>query len=98
MTVLEKNFYLYQNHNVNNNFPLIILDNVLSDHPKYINLKSMHWHNELQIIYVYSGKIIIETLLEKIVLQENEILFINENVIHRIFAQNNSHYNSFIFL
>lgn len=97
MIILEKKLYIYQNHNVNNTFPLIILDNSISDYPKSINLKSMHWHNELQIIYVHTGEIVIETLLEKIVLQKNEILFINENVIHRIFAQSNSHYNSFIF-
>ncbi len=97
MIILKEKFYIYQNHNVNNAFPLVILDNSISDYSKSINLKSMHWHNELQIIYVHAGEIIIETLLEKIVLHKNEVLFVNENVIHRIFTQSNSHYTSFIF-
>ena len=58
----------------------------------------MHWHEDLQFIYVLSGQIEVVTLETSVPLQEGEGIFINKNVVHLVKKKSSScHYNSFVF-
>lgn len=85
---------LYQN----TNFPYMVLD-VTNEHsyPKNQGFQVMHWHEDLQFIYVFDGIINIKTLDENVQLQKGEGIFINTNVVHLVEKIENCHYNSFIF-
>lgn len=51
------------NLNSNTNFPYLVL-NVVNDHayPRNPGFQVMHWHEDLQFIYVIEGKIDVRTL------------------------------------
>lgn len=51
------------NLNVDSNFPYLVLD-VVSDqsYPRNPGFQVMHWHEDLQFIYVLDGEIEIKTL------------------------------------
>ena len=57
----------------------------------------MHWHSDLQFIYVLKGTVNIRTLEKAENLSAEAGAFINQNVVHQVIHQNNSHYRSFIF-
>lgn len=57
----------------------------------------MHWHEDLQFIYVLSGDIEIVTLDTHMTLHVGEGIFINKNVVHLVKKSKACHYNSFIF-
>lgn len=57
----------------------------------------MHWHEDLQFIYVINGIIEVQTLNNTIQVQAGEAIFINKNVVHMISRFGDCHYNSFIF-
>lgn len=86
------------NLNSNTDFPYLVL-NVINDrsYPKNPGFRIMHWHNDLQFIYVLGGVISVQTLDAKIMLHKNEAVFINKNVVHLVMPENSCHYTSFIF-
>ena len=57
----------------------------------------MHWHEDLQFIYVLNGIIEVRTLDNAIRVQAGEAIFINKNVVHMVSRLRDCHYNSFIF-
>lgn len=86
------------NLNVDTDFPYLVLD-VINDksHPKNPGFQVMHWHDDLQFIYVVSGTIEVLTLDSIIQVKTGEAVFINKSVVHHVRRINNCHYNSFIF-
>ena len=86
------------NLNQNTNFPYLVL-NVVNDnsYPRNPGFQVMHWHEDLQFIYVLSGEIEIVSLETNILLHPGEGVFINKNVVHLVRKRNFCHYNSFIF-
>lgn len=92
------NFVNSINLNADSDFPYLVLD-VTSDRSYPINpgFRVMHWHEDLQFIYVLSGSIEVKNLDTVIVLQAGEAIFINKNIIHLVMPNGHCHYNSFIF-
>ena len=82
----------------NTSFPYLVLD-VINDTSSPLNagFNVMHWHEDLQFIYVLSGKIDIVTLETTTVVYEGEGAFLNKNVVHMKKRGSPCHYNSFIF-
>ena len=57
----------------------------------------MHWHEDLQFIYVLDGIIEVRTLDNSVQIQAGEAIFINKDVVHFVGEIENCHYNSFLF-
>lgn len=95
----EKENYI-NSVNINNNtdFPYLVLD-VINDtsYPRNPGFQVMHWHEDLQFIYVLSGKIEVRTFDNVVPVQAGEGVFINKNVVHLVQRTGECHYNSFIF-
>ena len=86
------------NLNGGTDFPYLVLD-VINDesYPKNPGFQVMHWHEDLQFIYVLSGEIEVVTLSDRIPLRQDEGVFINKNVVHSVRKVGMCHYRSFIF-
>ncbi len=79
-------------------FPFLVLD-VVNDrsYPKNPGFLVMHWHEDLQFIYVIEGAIEVRTLDEELKLAAGHGVFINKNVVHSVNQSGDCHYKSFIF-
>lgn len=86
------------NLNADSDFPYLVLD-VINDqsYPRNPGFQVMHWHEDLQFIYVLDGEIEIKTLDTSVQVNKGGGIFINKNVIHLVKGTLNCHYNSFIF-
>ncbi len=86
------------NLNQNTNFPYLVL-NVINGNsfPKNPGFHVMHWHEDIQFIYVLEGEIEVVTLENRTILHKGEGIFINKNVVHLVDKTYACHYNSFIF-
>lgn len=96
---MEKGGYINSiNLNANTDFPYLVLD-VINEHsyPRNPGFHVMHWHEDLQFIYVKSGKIKLITLGRSVQTAAGEAVFINKNVVHQIQQIEDCQYNSFIF-
>ena len=99
MTITTSEIINSVNLNAGTNFPYLVLD-VVDDnsYPRNPGFQTVHWHEDIQFIYVFSGNIAAKTLSETTVpLTAGEGCFINKNVVHLVEKQENCHYNSFIF-
>ncbi|MCI5919223.1 MAG: AraC family transcriptional regulator [Roseburia sp.] len=65
--------------------------------PRNPGFRVMHWHEDIQFIYVLDGEIEVVTLENCISLQKGEGIFINKNVVHLVDKIDACHYNSFVF-
>lgn len=94
----RENYINSVNLNINTDFPYLVLD-VINDksYPRNPGFQVMHWHEDLQFIYVLDGLIEVRTLDNSIQIQSGEGLFINKNVVHYVRRLKNCHYNSFLF-
>ncbi len=95
----EKETYLNSvNLYVDTDFPYLVLD-VINDrsYPRNPGFQVMHWHEDLQFIYVLGGSIEVKTLDNTVSVQAGEGIFINKNVVHFVRRTGECHYNSFIF-
>ena len=96
---MKQNGYINSvNLNQNTNFPYLVL-NVIngSSYPRNPGFRVMHWHEDIQFIYVLEGEIEVVTLESRTSLQKGEGFFINKNVVHLVNKVDACHYNSFIF-
>ncbi len=86
------------NLNKDTNFPYLVL-NVINDksYPLNPGFRTMHWHSDLQFIYVTDGKIAVKTLTDEKIISQGEGIFINRNIVHFIDKIDKCTYNSFIF-
>ena len=57
----------------------------------------MHWHEDLQFIYVLEGCIQIRTLNETVLLHEHEGIYINKSIVHLVEKIDHCVYKSFLF-
>ncbi|MBS5521288.1 MAG: helix-turn-helix transcriptional regulator [Clostridiales bacterium] len=98
MNVDRKNYINSVNLNIHTDFPYLVLD-VINDksYPRNPGFHVMHWHEDLQFIYVLDGAIEVKTLDTSIRICSGEGLFINKNVVHYVGRLGNCHYNSFLF-
>lgn len=86
------------NLNQNTDFPYLVL-NVYNgnSYPRNPGFRVMHWHEDIQFIYVLEGEIEVVTLESRTALHKGEGFFINKNVVHLVDKVEICHYNSFIF-
>ena len=77
---MKQNEYINSvNLNQNTNFPYLVL-NVFNGNsfPRNPGFRVMHWHEDIQFIYVLNGEIEVVTLENCISLQKGEGIFINK--------------------
>ena len=86
------------NLNLHTDFPYLVLnvENGVS-YPRNPGFCVMHWHEDLQFIYVISGTVCVKTLEEEEVLSAGEGIFINKNVVHLVDKIDACKYKSFLF-
>lgn len=86
------------NLNIDTDFPYLVLD-VINDksYPRNPGFQVMHWHEDLQFIYVLSGAIEVKTLDNAFQIAAGQGVFINKNIVHFVKRAGECHYNSFIF-
>lgn len=86
------------NLNIDTDFPYLVLE-VINDssYPMNPGFQVMHWHEDLQFIYVLSGTIEVRTLDAAVRIKAGEGIFINKNIVHYVGRIGNCHYNSFLF-
>lgn len=94
----QQNYVNSVNLNQNTDFPYLVL-NIINDnsYPRNPGFQVMHWHEDLQFIYVLSGEIEVVTLETVVSLHPGEGVFINKNVVHLVRKKSCCHYNSFVF-
>lgn len=98
MKTKEDNYIHSINLNAETDFPYLVLE-VINDciYPRNPGFQVMHWHEDLQFIYVIDGTVEVRTLETIIQLKTGEGAFINKNVVHLLTHSGNCHYNSFVF-
>ena len=96
---MEREKYINSiNLNTGTDFPYLVLDVANGvPHPRNLGFQVMHWHEDLQFIYVLAGTIEVRTLDTVIAAEAGEGVFINANVVHYVGRRGNCHYNSFLF-
>lgn len=86
------------NLNAGSDFPYLVLDVVNEQsYPRNPGFQVMHWHEDIQFIYVLEGEIEIKTLTKLVSVDTGSGVFINKNVVHHVRKNSACHYNSFIF-
>lgn len=81
----------------NNSFPLLVLQ-VRSDtcYPPNEGFRVLHWHNEVQFMYLLEGTIHARVFDEQMDIHAGECLFINKNVIHLTTNKESCVYHSYL--
>lgn len=88
----------FPNAKAHSSFPYLVLEvNHGEMIPSCERFKIMHYHEDLQFIYVAKGSIEVCSLIKKIEVHQGEGLYINRNTIHRITQRDGCHYFCFIF-
>ncbi len=97
--MVEKNNFINSiNLNADTDFPYLVLDAIDDrSYPRTPGFQVMHWHEDLQFIYVLNGTIEVRLLDNTTELKAGDGIFINKNVVHFIKHNSTCHYNSFIF-
>lgn len=96
---MEKENYINSiNLNIDTDFPYLVLDVIgKNSYPRNPGFQVMHWHKDLQFIYVLDGIVEVRTLDNSVQIQAGEALFINKDVVHFVGEIENCHYNSILF-
>ncbi|SEP03609.1 helix-turn-helix transcriptional regulator [Propionispora vibrioides] len=78
-------------------FPLLVLNvNHRTCTPFNEGFQVLHWHDEIQFVYILKGIVHVKIYDEEFDLQENDCIFINRTVLHHITEKENCHYHSYI--
>ena len=86
------------NLNAGTEFPYLVLDvHEQESVPRNPGFQVLHWHEDLQFVYVFEGSAELQTLEESVRLKAGEGVFLNKNVVHQIRQGEGCHYNSFLF-
>ncbi len=98
MTISEQSYINSVNLKADTEFPYLVLE-VIGGHSYPLNpgFRVMHWHEDLQYIYVLEGTIRMQTLNDEIELQKGDGFFLNKQVVHLVNQTNGCHYMSFVF-
>ncbi len=78
-------------------FPLLVL-NVTHQlcTPANEGFQTLHWHNEVQLVYLLKGIVRVKIYDEEFDLHQHDCIFINRNVLHHILEKEICHYHSYI--
>lgn len=97
--IKDKSEYINSiNLKAHTDFPYLVL-NVVNERaiPQNPGFRVMHWHEDLQFIYVLDGTVTVRTLEEMKTLHAGEGIFINKNVVHLVEKIESCNYKSFLF-
>lgn len=98
MNTTNKDYINSINLNANTDFPYLVLDATSEGiYPLNPGFRVMHWHVDLQFIYVFTGEIKVKTLDTELIIKADEGIFLNKNIVHLIAPLGVCHYKSFIF-
>lgn len=86
------------NLNTTSDFPYLVLD-VINENsfPRNPGFQVMHWHEDLQFIYILDGNIQVKTLEGTFHAEKGSGIFINKNIIHLVEKSDSCHYKSSVF-
>lgn len=91
-------FFYSTNFNAGTDFPYLVLEVIDGrSYPQTPAFQIMHWHEDLQFIYVLSGSMQLRTLAETVALTAGEGLFVNKRVLHRVEKVAGAHYKTLRF-
>lgn len=94
----EKEYLNSVNLKVDTDFPYLVLNVVDQEsYPRNPGFQVMHWHEDLQFIYVTEGAIALHTLNTQVKLKAGEGIFINKNIVHQVLQFESCRYKSFVF-
>lgn len=80
-----------------NAFPLLVLDvNRQSCVPFNEGFRVLHWHDEIQLVYLSEGEVCAEIYGERAQVGKGDCLFLNRGVLHRITEQKACRYHSYL--
>ena len=86
------------NLNAGTDFPYLVMEIINEQSfPRNPGFQVMHWHEDVQFIYLLQGEITVKTLYDSDSLQEGQGIFINKNVVHLVEHTGSCHYYSFVF-
>ena len=97
---MEENLRFINSINLNagTDFPYLVLEIINEQSfPRNPGFQVMHWHEDVQFIYVLEGKISVKTLYDTTAIQAGEGVFINKSVVHLVEHTGTCHYYSFVF-
>lgn len=98
MDLKKENYINSINLNIDTDFPYLVLDVTgKNSYPRNPGFQVMHWHEDLQFIYVLDGIIEVRTLDHSLWIRAGEAIFINKDVVHFVGEVKDCHYNSFLF-
>lgn len=98
MDLKRENYINSINLNIDTDFPYLVLDVTgKNSYPRNPGFQVMHWHEDLQFIYVLDGIIEVRTLDHSLWIRAGEAIFINKDVVHFVGEVKDCHYNSFLF-
>ncbi|AUI66870.1 MULTISPECIES: AraC family transcriptional regulator [Glaesserella] len=94
--------YEHYNHSSNfpseTDFPYLVLTGDNNDiSPQNMGFRVMHWHDELQFVYVEQGEVEVQTLEQTFRIGAGEGLFINKRAIHVVNYVGECRYYNFLF-
>lgn len=97
--MIQKNQYINSiNLNAGTDFPYLVMEIINEQsYPRNPGFQVMHWHEDIQFIYVLEGKINIKTLHDTTTIHPGDGVFINKNVTHLVEHEGTCHYYSFVF-
>lgn len=94
----RENYINSVNLNHGTDFPYLVLHVTGGRaYPRNPGFQVMHWHEDLQLIYVLEGGVEVKTLDSAVRLQAGEAIFINKDVVHLVERSGRCRYNSFLF-
>ena len=86
------------NLNAGTDFPYLVLEIINEQSfPRNPGFQVMHWHEDIQFIYVLEGRVSVKTLHDTTAVQAGEGVFINKSVVHLVEHTGICHYYSFVF-
>ena len=79
-------------------FPYLVME-IINDqsYPRNPGFHVMHWHEDVQFIYVLDGEIAVRTLENRTSVRPGQSIFVNKNIVHMVEHDAPCHYFSFVF-
>ena len=75
--------YIYESIQMNNDLPI----NIFLHNAQFVE---DHWHDSIELLFVLKGKVDVYIEKKGFTLQEEDVLIINSNEIHRIQSDENN--------
>ena len=80
-----------------NGFPLLVLDvNRRHCEPFNEGFRVLHWHDEIQLVYLLEGEIYARVYGEMVQAAQGDCLFLNRGVLHHITEKKDCRYHSYL--